>query len=198
VSDTSACAIPDGNQPNSEKSLKPSTKKRGGRPKLQDRQRIEIVKMLAEFIPQPQIVYEIKRKYGIELSQQSIYGYSVSPKWKDKLLKLRKKYTDDLESVPGYHKRVRMERMEKIWEKADNKSDLKSAVTVTEHQRKEVEGDGTKQSGDNILIQFNAMSDAELQKEFDNTLEYVKRLEEKRRKIIDIGGPNGQGIVTQS
>lgn len=147
--------------------------------------------MIAEFHSAPDIIYEIKRKYDIELSIGTITHYKKAEKWQSILKKFRKEYTDAVDSVPGAHKRVRMERMEKIWEKAEEKEDIKSAITVTEHQRKEIEGDGNKHNGDNILVQFNSMSDEELQKELRNTIEYIKKIEKKQ--IINAEVVNGNG-----
>jgi hypothetical protein len=158
---------------------------------LNSNQKLEIVKMIAEFHSVPEIQYEIERKYKIKISKTTVLNYKTGEKWQATLSKFRKKYTDDIESVPGTHKRVRMERMEKIWAKAEEKEDIKNAISVTEHQRKEIEGDGNKHSGDNILIQFNGMSDDELQKELQNTIEYIKKMEQK--KIVDAEVVNGNG-----
>jgi hypothetical protein len=192
ASDTSACATPSGKVVKPHKKRVRITKHVNKRTKLDDRMRTDVVKMLAEFIPIPQIKYELERKYQVSVSEQNLHEYKRSPRWAEMLSKFRRKYTEGLDSVPGYHKRVRLERMERVYQKADSSDDLKNSIAVTEHQRKEVEGDGNKHVGDNILIQFKGMSDDELQKELQNTIEYVKKLEAKNKPlVIDVEAKNG-------
>jgi hypothetical protein len=181
ASDTSVCATHDGNETSGEKNRNLSTNEDYS--KLNNDQKVEIVKMLAEFVDIPTIQYEIDRKYGIKLSTTGVKNYKTAEKWIPMYKKFRKEYVESVESVPGAHKRVRLERMEKLWEKAETDEDIRNAISVTEHQRKEIEGEGSKHQGDNILIQFNGMSDDELQKELNNTIEYIKKLEKK--KVID-------------
>ena len=159
--------------------------------KLNGDQKLEVVKMLSEFTPVTQVQYEMERKHGIKLSTTAVNYYKTADRWMPVFKKYRKQFVDSVDSVPGAHKRVRLERMERMWAKAETEEDIKNAISVTEHQRKEIEGEGSKHQGDNILIQFNGMSDEELQKELQNTIEYIKKLEKK--KIIDAEVVNVNG-----
>lgn len=196
ASDTSACVTPVGKDISSESQKKLITETRKQRTwRLPQHIKIEIVKMHAEFIPTCQIQYELERRHGLKVSENAILHYHHSPKWQNYLKDYRNKFVADIESIPGYHKRVRMERMEKVFRKVENTNDIRAVIAITEHQRKEIEGDGPKHQGDNYLIQFNNMTDEQLRHELQNTIEYIKKLEDKK-KLIDIGGSNGSSGVS--
>lgn len=150
--------------------------------KLDDGQQLAIVKFIAQGLVPSQIVQRMKDEFDVEISINGCYHYENSPKWKTKIKELKVYYRDHLEEIPGSHKAVRLSRMEHVFEKAYQKNDLKTVVTVNEQMRKEFE----KDSGDinifhsnPVYQQFNSLTNEQLlERQREATLKLKLRRDE--------------------
>lgn len=155
--------------------------------KLGDKQKAHISKLIGEFVTNKRIMEIMSETYGIEVTSAAITHYRnyTTKKWKKIALEARQKYLSRLEDVPGYHKRVRLERMEHAVEKCVDKNDMKTMISAVAQQQKEVEGGEEKLSSINVYLQqLNIMGDDELQRELENTKDYIMKLEKK--KVIEV------------
>lgn len=151
---------------------------------LTEEQKMIIIGYIASYMTPSEIIEICKEKHAINISFQQITKYKEADKWKPIIKKLREEYLADLPAVAGSHKRVRMERVERIYERAIKKNDLKNQLASVEHQRKEIEGDRSG-SLHLTLNQFSNMSDEELYEQRKRVLDQVKKLEPKK-EIIDV------------
>jgi len=101
-----------------------------------------------------------KQDHNIIVAPHVIAQYGKAVKWQPLIRKIREAHMNDLSAVAGSYKRVRLDRHEKVYEKALKKGDLRNAIACTVEQRKEMEGEG---SINMTLNQFNTMTDDELE-----------------------------------
>lgn len=161
-------------------------------PKLLDKQKAHICKMLGEFVKPKEICRIMKEVHNIDITTCAVQNYKTGKRWQKAILESRQAYLSKLEDVPGYHKRVRLERMERAAERCEDKDDIKTLISAVAQQQKEVEGGDEKLSSLTInLQQLNIMSDEELQRELDNTKNYIMKLEKK--KTLEIKGETTDG-----
>lgn len=142
-----------------------------------------ILKCIAEFWTYPQTIGVFKERFGKDFHKNTYYFYANSEKWFPVIEKIRNKEMSKLSNVAGFHKYVRLKRSDVIHDKCMDKGDESTALRAVEQSRKEVEGD--KNSGDtynSLQIQFNAMSDEEIEKRKEQLLNYLK----KNKQIVDI------------
>ena len=127
-------------------------------------------------------------EFNITVSKSQIFKYGRAQKWQALIKKIKTETMNDVASVAGSFKKVRLSRAERIYEKAmsSSKPKLKEALAATEHQRKEMEG-----SGDfNITMnQFNVLSDDEL--EFKKK-EVMQRIAQLNKGVITVEQPANQ------
>lgn len=135
-----------------------------------------LVAHLASGITPTEIVEIAKNEHNIDINAWTISQYSRSEKWQPLMRKIRESRMNDLASVSGSHKRVRLERHEKVYEKALKKGDLRNSLAATEAQRKEMEGDTA-----NITLnqQFNILTDEELDHKKKIVMERIKLMTSK-------------------
>ena len=127
-----------------------------------------------------EIVERAREELNVNISVNQIYLYTRAEKWQPLIRKIRNETMNDIAAVAGSHKKVRLERHEKVFDKALKKGDLKNAVNATEHQRKEMEG-----AGDMVnltLNQFNVLSDEELEFKKKEVLDKIQRMNANKEK----------------
>ena len=132
-----------------------------------EEQKLAIVKMMAHGWSNSEIQSHIKETYDIKASMTAIENYKSAEKWKPVIKKFRDEFVNSTDEVPGSHKRVRLERAERMYDKAAAKGDIKFGLLSIEQQRKEF--DKHENNTYNILNQqYNYMSDEEVKnrKEF--------------------------------
>lgn len=126
-------------------------------------QRKLILEMIAHMKTPREIQRDFKKLYDIDLPYQSIVSLRNTKRSRQFIADERERFLVRIEDVPGYHKRVRMERREFIYETALVTGDYKSALTAVKHQEEEIE---TKNRGNNYsltLNQYNNLNDDELE-----------------------------------
>lgn len=143
--------------------------------KMNNAMRIKVMQMIAEFISVKEIVHVLKDEHGLTISENAIRMYQKNRKWKAIIQEFRREHLLRVEEVPGSHKRVRLERADKVYAKAIDKGDLKAAIQANEHARREMEEKG--QAITLNLNQFNLMSDAELLEKRKELLDEIKKKE---------------------
>lgn len=139
--------------------------------KIADQDKQLLVSLLASGLTPTEVMNVAREEHNIEVTVNSIVQYGQAEKWQPLMRKIREARMNDLASVSGSHKRVRLERHEKVFEKALKKGDLRNSLAATEAQRKEMEGDTA-----NITLnqQFNILTDEELDHKKKQVMERIK------------------------
>lgn len=158
--------------------------------KLEQDHKEHVCKLIGYGFTDNEVVNQLKESFGIEMSAACIFqNYRSGKKWQALIKQHREAYLSTYDDVPGFHKKTRLDRMERAYTKAEKKGDIKSIISLTEHQRKEVEGTGDT----NLTLisnRFYNMTDAELD---SKQAELLKSLEEEDKKngIRRIEGETG-------
>jgi hypothetical protein len=152
--------------------------------KLSEDHKREVCDLLAQFKEPTEIAKILKDLYGVEVSPKAIYYYKSDLKWQPLIQKYREQYSLELNKVPLYHKRVRLEKLQ------DQLDEIERETATTSHQRSlrrgelrsvlkdardEVQPMEDKRGDTNILsIQFNSMDDSELLKKREELLKVIQ------------------------
>ena len=136
-----------------------------------------LVSLWASGLTSSEVVEEARNQHNIKISAVQVVNYSKSAKWQPLIKKIREATYSDLSTIAGSHKKVRLSRHEKIYEKAITKNKLDLAIKATEHQRKEMEGDSSNFSL--TMNQFNVLSDEELENKKKQVLDRIKLMSTK-------------------
>lgn len=154
----------------------------GGNWRIEEHDKQMIVSLWASGLTPTEVVDRAREEFNIQISTTQVLQYSKAQKWQSLVKKIRQESFADLAAVAGSHKKVRLERHEKVFEKAFKKGDLKNSLAATESQRKEMEG-----GGDTVnltLTQFNVLSDDELEFKKKEVMERIQRMSNKG--VIDV------------
>lgn len=150
-----------------------------GSGKISEQDKQLIISLFAAGNTVSEVVERAREEFNIVVSIRQVYKYTQTAKWQPLIKKIRQETMNDLTAVAGSHKRVRLERGEKIYEKAMQKNKLDIALKATEHQRKEMEGDGDFSV---TMNQYNLLSDEEL--------------EFKRKEVMERIARQSKGVIT--
>lgn len=141
-----------------------------------------MVSWMALGFTRSEIQERAREELNVEISQVQLYKYYTSEKWKPLIQKIRNDNMNDIASVAGSHKKVRLDRAERIFDKALKRNKFKEALSATEHQRKEMEG-----AGDMVNLtmnQFNVYTDDELEHKKKEVLERIKLISDHKEKKL--------------
>ena len=139
---------------------------------------------------------EIREAFEIEFGFPLPSGSTVcrliknSPRWSPMIKKIQTQYLSKMSEIAGSHKHVRLERAEKVYDRAVAKGDLKHQLLSIEQQRKEFD----KHESNSILIlqqQYNFMSDEELSQRKQYLLEKLKSIKEVHSGTSTVQGEVG-------
>lgn len=143
------------------------------RRKLNKDQQLEMCELMARFCTNDEIRQHFAENHKVFISPALVGQYKRTEKWKPVIQKLRATYLGSMTDVPGTHKKIRMERREKIYEVAMKTGQLKHAITAVKHQEEEMEG--RNQGNVNLTFnQFNGLTDEELEEKKRDLLERIK------------------------
>ena len=164
--------------------------------KYTEEQKLFIVTMIGQCRTPEEVKEAFKEKYAIELHKPGVLMrvYKNADKWKPIIERIRSKYLEDIEHVAGYHKRVRLERAERVYDRSVKKGDLKSQLSALEHQRKEVE-QGNFTTLSLTLNQYNMMSSDELLAEKERLMSRLGNYDMKKIMTIKKENDNGDGRI---
>jgi len=152
-------------------------------------QRLEILFMIAKHLTNAEIIQEVNNEMGMTISAAGIATLRNSKRWKPELDKMREFYLSSLESVPGYHKKVRLQRADDIYQVAIKNGELKNALLATEQQRREIEDKGQNPVSF-VFQQYNGMTKEELEDRYNEALAKVEA-HRKKHESITIGESDG-------
>ena len=160
---------------------------------LNPEQQVELCVMLGEHVSNTDIIAHFKANYDIGVSQQMCSFYKTSENWKPLIKSTETKYLADIGSVSGSHKKVRLERYERIYDENIELKQYDPAMKATESQRVEIEGK-TPNPTFNQFNQYNlysSMSDDDLLQERDRLLKRVIKTKEVDNGTGSIKDPKG-------
>ena len=135
--------------------------------RLQDNEKHQVCKMIAERVSPPEIVAYLKEKYGTEISYQQIYWYRRASAWKEFIAKNRAKYDLAVDEERFASKRSRLVGCEKAYLVALEKKDAKGMTMAIIAARQEMEGKRialTDTKGDDFSFTINIGPPPEEQK----------------------------------
>jgi len=161
-----------------------------GRPILTSDEQVKVVVWIAQFKTPTEVVNLIKEKFKKTIRIQSVYEvYFKGDKWQDLITQERERYLSEVSKVPIANKRVRLERLEKIYEEAMawsvktinqwgvvEEQQLGAAIQALDKARVEIEGDKAlfeKQDHYHLFDSFKDKTDEELQKELDDLADQI-------------------------
>lgn len=134
-----------------------------------------MVSWFATGLTNGEIVERAREELNVEVSAIQVAQYTRAEKWQPLIKKIRESTMNDLASVAGSHKKVRLQRHEKIYDKAVSKNKFDLALKATEAQRKEMEEGNINLT----LNQFNVLSDEELEHKKMEVMQRIKLLSQK-------------------
>jgi hypothetical protein len=141
-----------------------------------------IATMLAEYKPNQEIMKAVKEKFDVNIRPFQIY--SVNKQRKTDIIRLRSMYLKDLMSIPIAQKRIRLERLEKLFNNCsylkDKRARIREAVNCLSRAQEEIEG--KTKLGDTFINQeqnfmFSDMTTAEILKEQKAILSRMKKIQ---------------------
>lgn len=144
--------------------------------KLDEKMQLELMELIARYATGDEINEHFYSHYKVIIRPSMLYQYKRSEKWKPVIAKFREKYLLNPSEVAMSHKRVRLDRREKIYQAAMKKEDLKTANSVIQGAKEEMEETG-RGSISLTFNQYNALSDDELKDQIKEKLERLKRFE---------------------
>lgn len=158
--------------------------------KYSNDQKLLIVTMIAKGMTPHEIVEEAKAKHNMDVKVGTISDYRHAIKWQPIIKKIREEHYANVAEVAGSHKRVRLDRRERIYDKAVKKGDLKTALSAVTGSKDEMEDKSTAGHLNLTLNQYNLMSDEEI--EFRKN-ELLKKLSAKQ--VIDMPKENANESI---
>lgn len=155
---------------------------------VQDEIKIEAVTMFGHGWTTCEIADFIEENYNINMTYQNINNYIKTEKWKPYLKKAQSERETKVTNAAGRYKAVRIERAERVYDRAVKKGDLKYSLAAIEQQRKEYEK--YEEGMMNILRdQYANMSDEEVKERKNQVL---IRLKENKNGSSGVQGEAGK------
>lgn len=147
--------------------------------KLTGDEQIEVVKRIAWFWRDKDIVEWVKTDLHKDITKQSINTYRYSDNWKPHIENFREKYLNEVTEVACANKRVRLEELQRFYHKAIENDDTEGAINILKEFRAEMD----KKVGDNFSVnltqinntQYNQLTDEELTAEINKTVKQLER-----------------------
>lgn len=153
-----------------------SIKGGGHNVKFTQDQQLELMEFIARFASLEEINEYFVKNYSLTISQNLIYQYRRTEKWKPIIKKLREKYLLDVDEVAGNHKRVRLERAEKIFNKAMKDGDLKNALSANKQALEEKIADRKSSDVPNVTYnQYLYLTDDEIKEKLSELMTKAKQ-----------------------
>ena len=144
-----------------------------------------IVKSLAEFNSLTETQRLIAEQYHISLTHAAMYHYRTSPRWFDQFHRDRAEFLARVAESPLAHDRVRLDRLETLYQRAEQEAvRTLEGRRATRREQRELLGEAREEMHRtnpvmqmNILaIQYNHMTNEELQRRRDELLATLRRL----------------------
>ena len=166
-----------------------------------------VCRLIAEFESPKEIVRRMEEIYHVSIGVPAVYNYSVAKKWQPVINHYRTQYSKMLNHIPIFHKRQRLERLERQYQ------DLEKLTGSTKKTAKEVRFEERqilrqaldecsvweKKDGNTtnyVSIQYNNMEDSDLLKRRDELVKRISKYKEIPNGAVqaDSSGRGGEGI----
>ncbi len=202
-SDTSACPTQDSEDTKPSKASSPSRLTENY--KYTNEDKMLIITMIAQFYPEAKIISEFAEKTSQSISMTTVRHYKHAAKWQRAIERIREQYLMAVGQVAGAHKRIRMERYERLYRIAYNSGKYGEARKIISDQRVEMEG--SKEGGPTLNVSFqqlNLLSDEELEKRRQDVIKQLSNMrgikqnaqrEIKQREAIEHPRWNVDGLA---
>ena len=128
------------------------------------------------FFTDREIVEVINGKFETKFLVKQVENFFKFVKHREQMLECRQEYLQQISEVPIAHKRIRLERLEKMYQETRD-NDIK--IKVSQEARKEVEGELTSLTL-NVFKKYEGMDDEELERRQG---ELLKRIGEHSGRI---------------
>ena len=160
--------------------------------KFTDDQRLLMAKLVGQGWTNSEIKQHMLEVHEIKITPNNIEQIRHGEKWKPVIKQVREAYIGGIHDVAGSHKRVRLERAERMYDKAVSKGDIKTGLATIEQQRKEFD----KHESNQFVIlqqQYSFMSDEEIEERKKILVEKVSNLKKVIKEVQN--GNDGNGGV---
>ena len=162
--------------------------------KLTTKMKLELMEFVARWSTLDEINQFFVPTYGITIGWYLIYYYKRSKTWKPVIAKLREKYLQGADEVAIAHKRVRLERREKIYQRAEKVGDGQLALSAIRDTEEAMGGMGKRGGVSLTFNQFNSLSDDEIEQRRLEVLNRIRNMDaieikEVRSEITESGQP---------
>ncbi len=127
------------------------------------------------FFTDREITEIVNKKHQLKLQVKQVENFFKLPKHREQMLECRQEYLGQIGEVPIAHKRIRLERLEKMYQEGRGEDRIKALVEA----RKEVEGELTSLTF-NVVKKYERMSDEELER---RQIELLERIREYSGRI---------------
>ncbi len=149
---------------------------------------MQVAKMIAWFWDNKDIVKKIKETTGKTITHQNIFkNYENSPNWKPIIDKLREDYNKAMYEVPIFHKRKRLDELQKHYDLHMKSGRLFRAQSVLRDAKDEVEqkfGDVNLTFTQITNNQYSEMTDEEIANEKAKILGQLEQAQKMKRLLL--------------
>lgn len=157
--------------------------------RLTQEEKFCLISMIAHCYSNSEIKKEMAQKYAKPISTALINQYARTKKWLVVIAKIREKYNINISDARMFSKRSRMDRYERIYDRAVDKDDVDAQLRAVTQAHREIEGNGDGETNNFYLNnpvynQLNLLSNEEL----------LKRQKEATQRLLqrkDNNGPLG-------
>ena len=151
---------------------------------LPEEVRLEMCAAIARFEHPKDILSMLRSQYQVDLSLATVYHYRNSVKWKPLIESYRQRYVSDVTSIPLFHQRVRLQRLESLWDKATALPETKADEARKKREElrailKEARDETQKAVTHNtnlLIAQFGTMDDQQLIQVRDKLLNRLTKI----------------------
>lgn len=133
-----------------------------GKQILTEHQQLELMELIARFATVREINEYFVPTHKVTISPSLINQYKRTQKWKPVIKKFREKYLLSTDEIGGTHKKVRLDRADRIYENAYTKKDYRLALQANRDMHEMVEGKNNSGDLNMTINQYNVLDDEEL------------------------------------
>lgn len=147
---------------------------------LDDSQRAQICTWLGCFLTQDQIVTKVHEEWGKIIGIHVVRYYANAKRWQPMIARARTEWMKQVGDVPISNQRIRMERLEGLYQKAisgreDHAAARQEALRILNSARQEME-EATQQTTNVYMTSIQNYGDDELLKRYEEVKQRLKSL----------------------
>lgn len=153
--------------------------------RLTPEQQSILTQMIANYVPDGEIINYFHQEHGIEITYSAIYKYRKSPIWKPKIEEFRKQFEADLSDEELASKRRRIQEYSRIYRLCEEHENFTKAADMLSKIREEIEGKTYGQTTITQYNQYNSMNDEEIRRFIEENNRFIQ-IAEKRKAAITV------------